>query len=281
MELLVGSTFPEVEPRLSHDGRRLVFASKRSSDSLDIWMAEADGSGAQLLIRGPSGIQGSPYWSPDGRRVVFDSFGDDYHWHIWTIDAEGGTPRRLTTQAGDENTPTWSHDGRYIYFSADPGSGRDIWRVLASGGIPERLTRRVRGFFACESADGKSLLFQPEDADTPLMAMALTGGDVRQLVTCVRNTAFGAGRDGVYYVPCDASPSPPHPCHRSGNRSEPAPRHARRTHGPTAGSGCITRWEDNRVSEKRAFHCRPDVDRELQVSRGVPPNGDRLLVWTE
>jgi Tol biopolymer transport system component/DNA-binding winged helix-turn-helix (wHTH) protein len=207
-QLLVGSTFEEIEPRLSQDGRRLVFASKRSSDSLDIWMAEADGSAVQLLTRGPSSIQGSPYWSPDGRRVVFDSFGDDYHWHIWTIDAEGGTPRRLTTQAGDENTPTWSHDGRYIYFSADPGSGRDIWRVLASGGIPERLTHGVRGYFACESADGKSLLFQPEDADTPLMAMALSGGEVRQLATCVRNSAFGAGPHGIYYVPCDSSADP-------------------------------------------------------------------------
>jgi Tol biopolymer transport system component/DNA-binding winged helix-turn-helix (wHTH) protein len=207
-QLLVGSTFEEVEARLSHDGRRLVFASRRSGDTLDIWMADADGSAVQLLTRRPSRIKGSPYWSPDGRRVVFDSFGDDYHWHIWTVDAEGGTPRRLTTQAGDENTPTWSHDGRYVYFSADPGSGRDIWRVLASGGVPERLTRGVRGYFACESADGKNLLFQPEDADTPLMAMALTGGEVRQLVTCVRNSAFGAGPQGIYYVPCDPSPDP-------------------------------------------------------------------------
>ena len=144
-QLLVGSTFEEIEPRLSQDGRRLVFASRRSGDTIDIWMADADGSGVQLLARGPSTVQGSPYWSPDGRRVVFDSFGDDYHWHIWTIDTEGGTPRRLTTQTGDENAPTWSRDGRYIYFSADPGSGRDIWRVLASGGIPERVTQRRAG----------------------------------------------------------------------------------------------------------------------------------------
>jgi Tol biopolymer transport system component len=208
-QLLVGSTFEEIEPRLSQDGRRLVFASRRSGDSLDIWMAEADGSAVQLLTRRPSRIAGSPYWSPDGRRIVFDSSDDDDHWHIWTIDVEGGTPRRLTTQAGDENVPTWSHDGRYIYFSADPGSGRDIWRVLASGGIPERLTHGVRGYFACESADGNSLLFQPEDADTPLMAMALSGGEVRQLATCVRNSAFGAGPQGVYYVPCDPSSDPP------------------------------------------------------------------------
>jgi dipeptidyl aminopeptidase/acylaminoacyl peptidase len=124
----------------------------------------------------PGREQGSPFWSPDGRRIAFDSFTDDYHWHIWTIDADGGHPRRLTTQARDENVPTWSHDGRWIYFSADQGTGRDIWRLPASGGTPERMTRGASGPFACESADGKSLLFQLKDADSPLMAMPLNGG---------------------------------------------------------------------------------------------------------
>ena len=124
------------------------------------------------------------------------------------MDADGGTPRRLTTQAGDEFVPTWSHDGRWIYFSGDQGTGRDIWRVSASGGTPERLTRGASGPFACESADGKQLLFQPKDADSPLMAMALTGGEARQLVACVWRSAFGAGPQGVYYVPCDPSADP-------------------------------------------------------------------------
>lgn len=125
------------------------------------------------------------------------------------IDADGGPSRRLTTQAGDQSAATWSHDGRWIYFSGDQGTGCDIWRVPASGGTLERMTRGASGRFACESADGKQLLFQPKEADSPLMAMALTGGEARQLVTCVWWSAFGVGPQGVYYVPCDPSADPP------------------------------------------------------------------------
>ena len=42
-----------------------------------------------------------------------------------------------------------------------------------------------------------------------LMAMALTGGGARQLVACVKNSAFGTSPQGVYYVPCDPSADPP------------------------------------------------------------------------
>jgi hypothetical protein len=41
------------------------------------------------------------------------------------------------------------------------------------------------------------------------MVKPLGGGPTRQLVACVKPTAFGAGPQGVYYVPCDASSDPP------------------------------------------------------------------------
>ena len=194
---------------MSRDGGRLVFASQRAGEIADIWVSDADGSNPQQLTHGPGRAQGSPSWSPDGHRIAFDSMGDDSHFHIWLIDADGGAPRRLTTQFSKEHVPTWSRDGRWVYFSGEREAGRDIWRVSASGGTSERITHGASGPFACESADGKNLLFQPKDADSPLMTMTLPGGDVRQLLACVKKSAFGAGPHGVYYVPCDLSDDPP------------------------------------------------------------------------
>ena len=205
---VVASTFLDLETRVSPDGRRLAGTSMRSGDTTQIWLAAADGSGAQQLTYGPGSSQGSPWWSPDGRSIAFDSVGDDMHSHIWTIDADGGNPRQRTTDLGDQMVPSWSHDGRWIYFSADHGTGLDIWRVAATGGRSQQVTRGGSGLFACESADGKALLYQPKNSDSPLLTMPLAGGPPRQLVACVKNTAFAMGRQGVYYVACDSSPDP-------------------------------------------------------------------------
>jgi Tol biopolymer transport system component len=139
-EPVVASSFLEAETRFSPDGRRLAFASMRSADTLEVWLAAADGSDAQQLTHGPGYVQGSPWWAPDGRRIAFDSMTDDWHSHIFTIDADGSTPHRLTTDPGDQNVPYWSRDGRWIYFSADRGAGRDIWRVAATGGPSQQVT---------------------------------------------------------------------------------------------------------------------------------------------
>ena len=209
-QLVGGSSFWEEEPRFSRDGRKVVFASARSGKIQDIWVADADGANPQQITRGP-GVQGSPNWSPDGQRIAFDSRGEDGHYHIWTIEVDGGAPRQLTTAPADQVVPTWSQDGKWIYFSWWQASGRDIWRMPSEGGAPERLTRGAHGPFASESADGRSLLFQTKDADSPLMMIPLVGGEARQLVACVRNSAFGIGARGVYYVPC--GPSPDRPLH--------------------------------------------------------------------
>jgi len=201
------SSFIDANPKLSPDGRRLVFSSARSGDRPEIWIADQDGTNAQQLTHGPGQWQGSPNWSPDGRTIAFDSLSDDQHRHVWIIDAEGGAPRRFTTATDDEYVPTWSHDGRWIYYSVDRGNaGRDIWRAPATGGSPERITRGGGGTFACESPDGRSLFYQPGDGDSPLLTLPLGGGPVRQIVGCVAASAFATTREGVYYVECARTP---------------------------------------------------------------------------
>jgi Tol biopolymer transport system component/DNA-binding winged helix-turn-helix (wHTH) protein len=205
--VLESSFAHDYSPQFSPDGRRFAFASDRSGEGFEVWLAEADGSKLVQLTRGPGLVQGAPRWSPDGRRIVFDSLGADGRWDIWTIGADGGSPRRLTQGPGDEQGPIWSRDGRFVYFTANLAEARDggpeVWRVRATGGPPERLTRRG-GWHLQESLDGKTLFFHGVLRGSPLLALPIAGGAQRQVVDCV--SSFTVGPAGIYYLACSNGP---------------------------------------------------------------------------
>jgi dipeptidyl aminopeptidase/acylaminoacyl peptidase len=200
----------QVRLRTFNRGFRRMAAAPRSAlsalaRSLRFGVAAADGSGARQLTAGPGRFQGAPHWSPDGRGIAFDSEDNEGKWHIWTIDVEGGPPQQITKDPGNQNVPTWSRDGRSIYFVADRGMGADLWRIPAGGGTAVRVTRDG-GLLGFESADGKSLVYQPRGGESPLLALSLTGGPTRQLVKCAKPTAFCVASQSLYYVECGSDP---------------------------------------------------------------------------
>ena len=208
---VVGSTFLEVGPAVSPDGRRLAFSSARSGQSAHIWIANRDGSDIRQLTHGPGVFQGSPSWSPDASRIAFDAKSEAGSWNVWVIDADGGTPQPITNIKSGQVVPSWSWDGRWINFAAgewDPYSFA-IWRVPVSGGPAQRLTPDGTGRFASETADGTRLVYQAAEADSALMVVPVTGGSSRQLVRCAKKSAFGVGALGVYYVPCEPGTDTP------------------------------------------------------------------------
>jgi serine/threonine protein kinase len=201
-EAVVVSSFFDGHPRFSPDGRRIAFASSRSGDRTEIWLAAADGSGPVQLTHGPGSKQRSSCWAPDGLRIAFESLSAEGQWDIWTVDAEGGAPVRITKGGG--TVPSWSRDGRWVYFhSARDGSGQ-IWRVPASGGAEERVTRGGAGHGAIESADGRTLFFKRGDGNSPLVALPLASGAERTVAPCVRAwpAVFDVVASGVYYPDC-------------------------------------------------------------------------------
>jgi Tol biopolymer transport system component/DNA-binding winged helix-turn-helix (wHTH) protein len=199
--------------KFSPDGSKVAFCSDRTSDATEVWLASADGSHAEQLTRGPGRFQCAPSWSPDGKSIAFESRDANGESQIYAIGVDVRQPALLTTGRGDRRMPSWSRTGEWIYFSSDQGTGRDIWRVRRDGGSPERVTESGSGLAGAEAADGATLLYlgpRPprlhEPVDAPLLARSLGGGAAREVISCVRGTAFSVVAEGVYYVPCRTAP---------------------------------------------------------------------------
>jgi Tol biopolymer transport system component len=219
-EPVLVSTAWDSNPQFSPDGRRIVFSSGRSGDVEEIWLASADGSGAQQLTHGPGTRQTLPAWSPGGRHIAFESTDANGRTDIWVIPAAGGVPSRVKTDPGDENAPVWSRDGKRIYFLSDRDDGggrggRDTWQVPSDGGSATRVTEGGSSALVFESVDGKALIYQSrvvyESAevksyatfgDGPLLAVPVAGGRPRKIVPCVKLLSWAVADTGVYYSPC-------------------------------------------------------------------------------
>jgi hypothetical protein len=91
-------------PRLSPDGRRIVFSSNRDGDG-DLYVINVDGTGERRLTSGTRD-DGSASWSPDGTEIVFDSNRDgDYE--LYKMNVQTMATTQLTFNEVDDRWPVW------------------------------------------------------------------------------------------------------------------------------------------------------------------------------
>ncbi len=146
----------------SFDGRMLAFsASTPESRGSQVWLANADGSGARRMTpAAPSYFHG---WSPDGKWLAFVGQRNG-KFELYRVAAAGGEEQRLTSAGGYDDGPEYSPDGKWIYFNSNRSGGWDIWRMPPDGAGPddqkaERITSDDwEDWFPHLSPDGKWLL---------------------------------------------------------------------------------------------------------------------------
>ena len=193
----LSSTYREVFPQYSPDGKRVTFSSNRAG-RLDIWVANADGSQAARLTSLAGPTTGSPRWSPDGQEISFDSnTGGDYQ--IYTVSADGGQPRKLTKDSFTNITTNWSHDGRWIYFASKRSGNFQIWKMPAQGGEAVQVTHNG-GIAPMESPDGKTLYFAKESGSDGLWKMPVGGGRESKVVPDLYRYNYAVTDKGIYFT---------------------------------------------------------------------------------
>src|SRR5262245_51279659 len=85
----------DYQAKYSPDGRQIVFISDREGSD-NVWIMNADGSGAKALTKEKKFMFTSPTWSPDGQYVVARRYGvypyDSYlrKYELWMFHRDGG-----------------------------------------------------------------------------------------------------------------------------------------------------------------------------------------------
>jgi Tol biopolymer transport system component len=190
-------------PQYSPDGSSIAFASSRSGQA-EIWVANADGSGARQLTS--LGVAGSPRWSPDGKHIAFDAPARDQA-EIYLINASGGQPRRVTAARGENTLPAWSGDGRWLYFTSNRSGRLEVWRV-PSQAIDDPAAKAVQvteggGLYPSESPDGKFVYYAKERRDrTSIWRVPVAGGEGEPVIEDLES-GWGSWQvtgDGVYFA---------------------------------------------------------------------------------
>lgn len=158
---------PSSDP-LSRGGTRIAFDSRRAG-TLDIYTANADGTGVQQLT-GSSGAERGPAWSPDGTQIAFYGASSENGSHdIFVIDADGRNLRNLTNSPGvDDRYPTWSPDGTRIAFHSNAGGDFDIFVINADATGMRALTANDADDLGPDwSPDGTQIAFHTSLWDFP------------------------------------------------------------------------------------------------------------------
>lgn len=100
-------------PRISPDGRKLVFCSRQRGNP-DIWMREIE-TGRERPLTNTNWPEEQPMFSPDGLRVAYvRSNNQGGQSSAYAVEVNGGAPRLLCENCG--NLMDWSPDGRHILF---------------------------------------------------------------------------------------------------------------------------------------------------------------------
>jgi len=209
-EAFLASTSNEQDASFSHDGSRIAFASDRTGEGHEIWIAQADGSNRRSLTNGTHKPEGSPRWSPNGDRLAFDGLGDDGLRHVYLIDPAGGQIQTIPSKPGfRDQVPSWSRDGNWIYFGSNRSGRPEVWRAPAAGGNAQQVTT-TGGEYAFESWDGRTLYYlRPTNGVQTLFAMPVAGGSERPMGIQVTFWNYVPAEHGLYYMPLRQGQRPP------------------------------------------------------------------------
>ncbi|HMW23993.1 MAG TPA: Tol-Pal system beta propeller repeat protein TolB [Burkholderiaceae bacterium] len=159
---------------------RIAYVSK-TAGRYTLWVADADGEGAQVAVAGPEPII-SPAWSPDGRTLAYVSF-EARKAMVYVQEVASGKRRVIAGFKGSNSAPAWSPDGTRLVVTLTRDGLSQLYGMNRNGEDLQRLTNsNAIDTEATYSPDGKSIYFVSDRGGGPqIYRMPARGGNAERV----------------------------------------------------------------------------------------------------
>ncbi len=218
-KLLTSSSKFNLRPKITFDGRYVVFVSTRTG-AAQIWRMDSDGKNPVQLTHGEEYVNQDPQITADGKFVIFMRMPlNDTPAHFAKVSIDGGEVASLTNETEDYNfTPRLSPDGKRIayqtiaYTQGSAESKRVITvRDFVNGeitGEPKEFDLSKGGNFIW-NPDSKSLTIPNIEGAQNLYSLNLDTGQTKQIThfTSGKIANFSWTKDGKKLIMTRASVS--------------------------------------------------------------------------
>jgi Tol biopolymer transport system component len=170
----------EFSPIFSPDGKKILFASTRSSPvatlKAEFHIMNIDGTNVVRLTNDPQTFAvwtfAHPVFSPDSTKIVYANGAQK----IYRVNTDG-TGRSNLTGTADGTSPDFSSDGKKITFVSGRDGNSEVYVMNTDGTQPTRLTNTsVHESAPTFSPDGSKIIFaRPSGNDSRLYIMNADG----------------------------------------------------------------------------------------------------------
>lgn len=172
--------YPVVDAVLSPDGKSLAYSFSTAIDGNDIWIAAADGSGAEKIVRMTT-LQHEPVWTLDSSHVYFLSGGGGQAHDIWRVSLQSRSTEQLTVGSLYHFDIAVAANGD-MAFSSNRSGNYEVY-LQSPGGEPRALTDHPaldgRPTF---SSDGSEIIFESTRSGSPnLWRLNLSTKSIHQI----------------------------------------------------------------------------------------------------
>lgn len=160
---------------------RIAYVTKNGS-SHTLWVADADGEGAQAAFRSAEPII-SPAWSPSGTHLAYVSF-ESRKPVVYAQEVATSRRRLVANFRGSNSAPAWFPDGKRMLATLTLDGGSQIYTIDTASGAHTRLTHS--GSIDTEpavDAAGQQVYFVSDRGGAPQIYRMPAGGGSAERIT--------------------------------------------------------------------------------------------------